>query len=54
MAYHPQTAEKLGVSVQDQERAIIENSGRNLDTAAAAKALGVNETTLKAGLPSQP
>lgn len=47
-------AEALGVSYEDLSAAIINNGGRDLDLAAAAKALGVTETALKAALPRPP
>lgn len=47
-------AEVLGVSYEDLSAAIINNGGRDLDLAAAAKALGVTEAALKAALPRPP
>ena len=47
-------AKKLGVSVDELGRAVMENGGRQLDFAAAAKDLGVSEAALKAALPPAP
>ena len=46
-------ATTLGVSEADLLSAIMKNGGRQLDTAAAAKDLGVTEAALKAALPNQ-
>lgn len=47
-------AKKLGVSQDDLVRAVMKNGGRQLDTAAAAKDLGVTEASLKAAVPRPP
>ena len=45
-------AAALGVSEADLLSAIMKNGGRQLDTAAAAKELGVTEAALKSALPN--
>lgn len=45
---------KLGVSQDDLVRAVMKNGDRQVDTAAAAKDLGVTEVALKAALPRPP
>ena len=47
-------ARKLGVSQVELLKAVNKNGGRQLDTAATAKDLGVTEAALKAALPRPP
>ncbi|QCB47053.1 YHYH protein [Hydrogenophaga sp. PAMC20947] len=47
-------AKRLGVSQTDLLSAVRKNGGRQLDTAAAAKDLGVTEAALNAALPRPP
>lgn len=47
-------AKKLGVPLSDLVRTVMKNGGPHLDSAAAAKELGVSETALKAALPRPP